>query len=218
MIETLALEASAVVKVDEQYVNIALGVVLPLLVGLVTKRVTSTGTKRVLLAFLSIVGGALAQIAADGGEFILKDVIVGAVVTYFTAQTAYSSVLKPSGIADKVQEKTDRVGVTIKADPKKQAALQGKATTAGSVSATGGRETVVADVGEFADVGDDVEVFDAGDEEPEIEDVPDFEPEVVDDPNDTGVPYDEDPDDEVAVIDPADLPTGDPDEPPAAQQ
>lgn len=144
----------AVVTINAPYLSLLLGVVLPLLVGLVTKRITASGVQRALLLALSIVGGALVQIAQAGGSFRLGETLVNIAVAYFTAQTSYSAVLKPTGVADAFSRATDGIGVTIVADPAKVAALEGAVTTADAAVAVGEGDTPVVEADPPVEVGD----------------------------------------------------------------
>jgi hypothetical protein len=191
----LALEVpTAVVSLDTSLLTVIVGVVLPILVGLVTKRVTRSEVQRVLLLVLALVGGALTSIIAAGGTFDLGNVILNIAVCYFTGQTTYSTVLKPTGIADRLQRAG---GVITAADPAKVAAEAGQVTTGNAAGAVLDGQPVIPVPTEQQD---EVEV---GDEA--VVAAEDVAAEPVDDEETDVVPYDEDPDDEVPVIDPAAL-------------
>lgn len=109
-----------------------LGLALPLLVGVVTRRVTSSGAKRAILAALSAVAGVLATVQASTDGVDVVQALVGALATYAAAQAGYSAVLKPSLIADLVAQGTDRLGIglVVKPDPIKVAVSKGEITPA----------------------------------------------------------------------------------------
>jgi hypothetical protein len=194
----LAVEVpTAVVTLDTSLLTVLTGVVLPIVVGLVTKRVTRSDVQRVLLLVLSLIGGALTSIIAADGTFDLGNVLLNVAICYFTGQTTYSTVLKPTGLAKALQ---GAGGVITAADPAKEAALAGDVTTAtaaGNVLA----EQPVIPVPEAQ--ADEVEVGEPAVVDTSVEGEP--EAEVPEDDGTDVVPYDEDPDDEVPVIDPAAL-------------
>lgn len=91
-------------------VDLAVGAVLPLIVGLVTKEVTNSGVKAVLLAALAALAGVGQAYVDDNG--ILTDATLTDAVTYFViAVTSYFGVLKPTGVSGAVQSATKNVGV-----------------------------------------------------------------------------------------------------------
>lgn len=217
----LAVDGSTTIALDEQWLNLAISALLPLLVGVVTKRVTDSEVKRLLLLVFSIITGALTSIQANGGSFVLGDLITAAAISFATGQGSYTFVLKPSKFADKVSKVTDGVGLTIKADPTKVALEEGVIVPAPEyvpadeiVDTEGQQAEVIAD----AQVGDDPvegEVpDDAGDlDGAAYDDEPVAAPAAADivyedeDPE-KALPYDVDPHPEVEVIDPAALPGG----------
>jgi hypothetical protein len=185
----LALEVpEKIISLDTSLLTIIVGVLLPIIVALVTKRVTKTSVQRILLVVLALIGGAITAAIAEGGTFEIRTTITNIAIAYFTGQTAYSSVLKPARITDKL---LDVGGLTISADPDKVAAEKGEATTADAAGAVI-PDAVVAPVAANVEVGDLVPVDD-GEPEDETPDGGDV------------VPYDEDPDDEVPVINPDDV-------------
>lgn len=92
-----------------QLLSLLIGVVLPILVGVVTTEVTSGGVKAVLLAFLSAVAGVLTDVAAGG--FDLKTSLVNWLVVFLVAVATHFGFWKPTGVTPFVQE---RVGVTAR--------------------------------------------------------------------------------------------------------
>lgn len=87
-------------------VQLFIGTLLPLLVGLVTKRVTHGGAKAVLLAALSLVSSLGAELlrALQAGE--TYDVGLGlllALPTFVIAIALHYGLWKPTGVTDAAQ-------------------------------------------------------------------------------------------------------------------
>lgn len=83
------------------------GIVLPLLVGLVTTRVTSAATKGLLLTGLSLLAGVLAEVgqALESGATVnLGDALLAALTALVIGQTAYSAAWKPTGVTEWMQK------------------------------------------------------------------------------------------------------------------
>jgi hypothetical protein len=80
--------------------------VLPLLVGLVTKRSTSPGAKAVLLAALSVLSSLLSEVASAlqaGVTYNLGTALLAALVTFLIAVGMHYGLWKPTLVADKAQ-------------------------------------------------------------------------------------------------------------------
>ena len=87
------------------WLGLAISVVLPVLVGLVTTRVTSAGVKAVLLLFLTALNGFLVELAGphpDGWD--LGTAIVLTLVSFGTAVLSHFGLWKPTGISGKAQD------------------------------------------------------------------------------------------------------------------
>lgn len=97
-------------EIDPAVLSIALGTVLPILVGIITKQFRSGAVKSSLLALLSAVSGA-ATVAINDGGVLTKETIIAAAITWVTAVATYVGFLKPSGVSPKVNEKTSNFGV-----------------------------------------------------------------------------------------------------------
>jgi hypothetical protein len=94
------------VNLDKAYwLGLLVSVVLPVLVGLVTTRVTSAGVKAVLLLALSTANGFLVELAGphDAG-YSWQTAAVLALVSFATGVLAHFGLLKPTGISRKVQD------------------------------------------------------------------------------------------------------------------
>lgn len=93
------------VTLDRAYwLGLLVSVILPVLVGLVTTRVTSAGTKAVLLLALSTANGLVVEIAAPGPGFDLGTAAVLALVSFGTGVLAHFGYWKPAGVSGKAQD------------------------------------------------------------------------------------------------------------------
>lgn len=94
------------VHLDSAYwLGLLISVVLPVLVGLVTTRVTHAGVKAVLLLALSTANGFLVELAGphDAG-YSVQTAAVLSLVSFATAVLAHFGLLKPTGISGKAQD------------------------------------------------------------------------------------------------------------------
>lgn len=104
------MEASA--TVDLPTWNLLVGVLIPLLVGVLTKKVSSQGLKSVMNFGLSALTGASGAVIANGGNIPdLKAFVYSIAMTWGTAIVSYYGFTKPTGIADTVTEKTKNIGI-----------------------------------------------------------------------------------------------------------
>lgn len=88
-------------------VSVLVGTVLPLLVGLVTKRVTHSGVKAVLLAGLSLVTALLTELGAAwsrGEAYDLGQGLLVALPTFLVAVGMHFGIWKPVGASAAAQE------------------------------------------------------------------------------------------------------------------
>lgn len=94
-----------------------LSVVLPLVVGVVTKSSTSSTTKGLLLLALASVTGVVQQVVDNGGldGFDLQAAATAAAASYAVAAVSYYLGLKPSGLAAKVNATVGRKDVSLAA-------------------------------------------------------------------------------------------------------
>lgn len=86
------------------WLGLAIGVVLPVLVGLVTTRVTSSGTKAVLLLFLTALNGFLVELANPGDDYQLGSAVVLWAVSFATGVLMHFGLWKPTGLSGKAQD------------------------------------------------------------------------------------------------------------------
>ena len=93
------------VALDRAYwLGLLISVLLPVLVGLVTTRVTHAGTKAVLLLALSTLNGLLVEVANPGAGFDLGTAAVLALVSFATGVLAQFGLYKPTGLAGRAQD------------------------------------------------------------------------------------------------------------------
>ena len=85
-----------------QVASVLVGVFLPILVGLVTKTVTSSSVKALLLALLSAVTGFLTEFI-NSGNFVWQQALLSAVVTFVTAVAFHFGLWSPTGTSAKAQ-------------------------------------------------------------------------------------------------------------------
>ena len=88
-------------------VGVLSGVVMPLVVALVTTRVTDSRTKGLLLTACSLAAGVLAELGAAleaGTAMNVAEALLAALVTLVVGQTAYGAVWQPTGVAHRLQE------------------------------------------------------------------------------------------------------------------
>lgn len=91
--------------------QIILATVLPLLVGLVTTRVTSSAAKAWLLAGLSLATSVLAEavrVWTAGEAFDVGVALLAAIPTFIVSVSVHYGLLKPSGATAVVQDVGDR--------------------------------------------------------------------------------------------------------------
>lgn len=94
------------VNLDKAYwIGLLVSVVLPVLVGLVTTRVTHAGVKAVLLLALSTGTGFVTEYAGPhGDDYSVQTAAVLALVSFAVGVLAHFGVLKPTGISGLVQD------------------------------------------------------------------------------------------------------------------
>lgn len=92
------------VNLDSAYwLGLLVSVVLPVLVGLVTTRVTHPGVKAVLLLALSTLNGFIVEVMDGGPGFDWGTAAVLAVVSFGTGVLAHFGLWKPTGVSGKAQ-------------------------------------------------------------------------------------------------------------------
>lgn len=99
------------VVVDVVYLNVIIGVVIPLAVGLVAKLQASSSVKAALNLGLSALAGVLTEVIQTEGAFDLRAAIVAFGLTWATSIASYYGFWKPTSAAQVVQIRTARFGV-----------------------------------------------------------------------------------------------------------
>ncbi|MBC2903132.1 hypothetical protein [Streptomyces cupreus] len=93
------------VNLDAAYwLGLIISVALPVLVGLVTTRVTHAGVKAVLLLALSTGNGFLVEFANPGPGYDAGTAAVLALVSFGTGVLSHFGLWKPTGIAGVAQD------------------------------------------------------------------------------------------------------------------
>lgn len=99
------------VTLDTAYwLGLLVSIGLPVLVGLVTTRVTHAGSKAVLLLALSAVNGFVVEYAAPGPGYDAGTAGVLALVGFATAVLAHFGLWKPIGVSAKAQDSLVKSG------------------------------------------------------------------------------------------------------------
>lgn len=86
------------------WLGLLASVVLPVLVGLVTTRVTSPGAKAVLLLGLSVINGFVVEYAHPGPDYDVGTAAILSLVAFGTGVLAHFGLWKPTGISSKAQD------------------------------------------------------------------------------------------------------------------
>ena len=94
---------------NTQVIAMVSGVVIPILVGLLTKLKAPSSTKAIANAALSAVAGALATVVGDA--FTWSGFAVAALSAWAVSVSSYYGLLKPTGVTNAVQGATADVGV-----------------------------------------------------------------------------------------------------------
>jgi hypothetical protein len=94
------------VNLDSAYwLGLAISVALPVLVGLVTTRVTHPGAKAVLLLFLAALNGFLVELAGPHKDgYDLGTAVVLSLVSFGTAVLSHFGLWKPTGVSGRAQD------------------------------------------------------------------------------------------------------------------
>ena len=90
-----------------QILTLVVGTVLPILVGLVTQKVTSSSVKALLLAGLSALtglGSELLVAVQSGASYDFGTGIVSAIGVFIVAVALHYGLWKPTGVSEAVQD------------------------------------------------------------------------------------------------------------------
>lgn len=85
-------------------INVVVGTLLPLLVGIVTREVTNSNVKAVLLLFLSGVSAVLVEWLHNEGTFDWGRVILAALVTFVVGVASHFGFWKSTGATPALQK------------------------------------------------------------------------------------------------------------------
>ncbi|MGW1492554.1 hypothetical protein [Streptomyces sp. NPDC002402] len=96
------------------WLGLLISVVLPVLVGLVTTRVTHPGTKAVLLLALSTLNGFLVELAQPGPGYNVGTAAVLSLVAFATGVLMHFGLWKPVGLSGKAQDSL----ITARTEPR----------------------------------------------------------------------------------------------------
>jgi len=89
------------VIVDQYWLTLIAGVLLPTVVALVTKQLASGAVKAVTLVFLSVLAGWLTQLQQDGGHFEVWSTVSNIILAFGTAVIAHFGLLQPINLTGK---------------------------------------------------------------------------------------------------------------------
>jgi hypothetical protein len=89
-------------ELDIQALSVVAGVVVPLLVGLLTKLHAPSGIKAVLNAGLSAVAGTLTATAANSGAFSWREIVTAIGMTWITSVATHYGLYKPTAVDTKL--------------------------------------------------------------------------------------------------------------------
>lgn len=105
--------AEVEVILDAQTISFLCGVLIPLVVGVLTKVNASAGLKAVVNALLSALAGALATFTQTGltSDVDWKTLVISVLSVWIVSVATYYGIWKPTGVAGTVNVKTGRFGV-----------------------------------------------------------------------------------------------------------
>lgn len=100
------------IQVDPQLLAIVGGIVVPLVVGFVTKLHATSAVKAIVNLALSAVTGAIATLTTNGGHIgNWKSFLVSIAVTFGTSIMSYYGFWKPTTVSTQIQNKTANFGI-----------------------------------------------------------------------------------------------------------
>lgn len=89
------MNSEALIVVAAPWLTLLSGLVIPLVVGLVTKLEASTGTKSVVTVVLAALAGA-AQVLVAGGGVVSGDYVIQTVITLGLALGSFYGIYSPA--------------------------------------------------------------------------------------------------------------------------
>ena len=110
--DTLTNPESQVI-LDAQTISFLCGIVIPLIVGVLTKINASDGLKAVVNALLSALAGALATFTQTGltSDVDWKTLVISILSVWVVSVATYYGIWKPTGVAGTVNVKTGNFGI-----------------------------------------------------------------------------------------------------------
>lgn len=102
---------STKLKIDPQILQLGSGVLIPLVVGAITKWKASAGLKAGINFALSAIAGGLTVALSTNGDVVLSTWVQGILTTFITSIAMYYGLWKPTGISTTVQVKTADIGI-----------------------------------------------------------------------------------------------------------
>ena len=84
-----------------QVSSVLVGTILPIVVALVSSRVTSRAAKSWMLAGLSALSGFLTEFINSGDNFVWQQALLTTVVTFVVAVATYYGLWNPTGISER---------------------------------------------------------------------------------------------------------------------
>lgn len=100
-------------SVDTELLNLLVSTILPFVVAIITKKVTDSSVKGILLALASAVLAMATMGLNNKGVFTQETLVLG-IQNFVVAVAAYYGLWKPTTAVETVADKTDQVGLTIK--------------------------------------------------------------------------------------------------------
>ncbi len=95
---------------DPETVVSLIGLLVPVVVAIVSKRVASAGLKGVLNLLLSAVAGSVAYLVTEMGTYDLAGFLGATLNTFIVSIVSYYGLYKPTGITDNVNSATANFG------------------------------------------------------------------------------------------------------------
>lgn len=94
------------VDLDKTYwIGLLVSVILPVIVGLITTRVTHAGMKAIALLAMSTVTGFVTEYAGPhGDDYSVQTAVVLALVSFGTGVLIHFGLWKPAGVSAKAQD------------------------------------------------------------------------------------------------------------------
>lgn len=97
-------------NLDASTIAIISGILIPLVVGVISKTQASAGLKAILNAGLSALAGFLVVLVPDK-PFSLKEAVVSIGTVWAIGVATYFGLWKPAGVTEAIQEKTSGFGI-----------------------------------------------------------------------------------------------------------